>query len=57
MNIPKETLKKWNNFFKIIRCEDVYEAGFNEGYELAIDEGSSTAYNDGYEDAKEEFEG
>ena len=56
MNISKETFKKWNDLLEIINYENIYEAGFNEGYKLAIDEGSSTAYNDGYKDAKEEFE-
>ena len=54
MNILKETLEAWNDLFEIIISEDTYEAGFNEGYKLAIDEGSSTAYNDGFDDGFED---
>lgn len=56
MNISKEILKDWNDFLRIIYNENLYSAGFEEGYLTAIDEGSSLAYKNGWADAEEEYE-
>lgn len=55
MNIPKEILEDWAIWIEMVEEENLYGAGFEEGYRVAIDEGSSLAYKSGWADAEEEF--